>query len=72
MADTATAQPSGLDRSTIRINRLKGGYTWNVFVVTDENGQDALQQAKQQAIEIVRELEKEFTAAKSDDNDVPF
>jgi hypothetical protein len=66
-----TAQPTVSDRSTIRINRLKEGYTWNVFVVTDEHGRDALQQAKQQALEIVRELEMEFTAAKSDD-DVPF
>jgi hypothetical protein len=52
---------SASDRSSIRIARLKGGYTWNVFVVTDDNGQAAVQQAKQQAVEIVRELERELT-----------
>lgn len=69
MADAV--QASGSDRSSIRINRLKGGYTWNVFVAADDNNRQALQRAKQEAVEIVRELEKELTAAKSDD-DIPF
>jgi hypothetical protein len=60
------------NQSFVRVNRLKDGIrTWNVSVAADDNSDDALQQAKEQAVRIVRELEDEFrttTTAK----EVPF
>jgi hypothetical protein len=70
MAETAQASTSGM--SSIRINRLKSGYTYSVVVVADEDEQ-ILQQAKQRAVDIVRELEQELVVAESEEEeDVAF
>jgi hypothetical protein len=65
-----TAQTSGSGGSLIRINKLKEGYNWSVVVTAGED-EEALNKAKQRAIQIVRDLEQEFPVAKSDDV-IPF
>jgi hypothetical protein len=65
-----TVQASGSGGSSIRINRLKGGYTYSVVVMADED-ENALQQAKQRALELVRELDPELAVTQSDE-DIPF
>lgn len=60
----------------VRINRLRGGYTWNIDVAADTNGIEDLRVAKQKALEISRELEAEFKPASIDEQvtkeEVPF
>lgn len=68
MAETAQACGSG--GSSIRINRLKGGYTYSIVVMAGED-ENFLQQAKQQALDLARELEQELAVTQSDE-DVPF
>jgi hypothetical protein len=57
---TESRQASLTELSAVRITKLKEGYTWNVVVSADDNSEDALQQAKERALVIVRELEQEL------------
>jgi hypothetical protein len=66
-----TVQASGSGKSSIRINRLKGGYTYSIVVVADED-EEVLQLTKQRAVDIVRELDQEFAVATSEEDDVAF
>jgi hypothetical protein len=68
---TESRQASLTELSSVRITRLKEGYTWNVVVAADDNNEPALQQAKERALMIVRELELELTRAQVED-EVPF
>jgi hypothetical protein len=57
---TESRQASLTEPSAVRITRLKEGYSWNVVVSADDNSEDALQEAKERALVIVRELEQEL------------
>jgi hypothetical protein len=63
----------GFEPSTnvVRINRLKEGHSWSVIVTADDNSDGALQKAKEQALQIVRELQSELDEAKTD-TEMPF
>jgi hypothetical protein len=68
---TESRQASLTELSAVRITRLKEGYTWNVVVGADDNTEPALQQAKERALVIVRELELGLTRPQVED-EVPF
>jgi hypothetical protein len=62
-----SGQASLTELSAVRITKLKEGYTWNVVVGADDNSSHALQQAKERALVIVRELEQEFPRPQVED-----
>jgi hypothetical protein len=68
---TETRLASLTEPSAVRITKLKEGYTWNVAVAADDNSVNALQQAKERALVIVRELELELARPQVED-EVPF
>ncbi|MBA2708910.1 MAG: hypothetical protein H0U59_13985 [Gemmatimonadaceae bacterium] len=47
--------------SFVKINRLTNSWTWNVSVMADDNGAEALREAKERALEIVTELKEQLT-----------
>lgn len=59
----------------VRINKLKGGYTWNVRVAAGSNGIDDLREAKERALSIAHELEEELdnpTSTAEREEEIPF
>lgn len=60
-------QAVGTHGGLVRINRLRAGYTWNIDVAADTNSIEDLRVAKQKALEILRELEAEFTPTPVDE-----
>jgi hypothetical protein len=62
-----------LDVSVVRINKLKDGYSWNVAVTASSSTVEALQEAKESALVIVRQLEEELSIQKPEEDDgMPF
>lgn len=59
----------------VRVNRLKDGWTCNVSVTADNNTLEALEDAKEKALAIVRELNDALNPVVVEDGlaeEVPF
>jgi hypothetical protein len=60
-------------RSHVRVSKLKdGGYTWQITAVAEDTSAGALAEAKEQAVKLVRELERELGSATKGPVDLPF
>jgi|GEM_PF-6922940 len=67
MSSTVDVQPV----SSIRVNRLKEGYTWSVQVAATSNSLVDLQEAKGKALALSRELDEELNP-RQETAEVPF
>ena len=70
MAEVASAL---VESSVDRINKLKDGYSWNVAVAAANSTIEALEEAKDRALLIVRQLEKDLNVQEPvEETEVPF
>jgi hypothetical protein len=61
------------DGSSVRINRLKDGYSWVVTVAAGDSSAEALQVAKDRALVLTRQLESELMTVKLKETEaLPF
>lgn len=56
--------------SSIRINKLKDGYTWNVHVVAAGSSLEELREAKEKALLLSSELQAELDQREVDEVEV--